>query len=123
MIPISVKNNNKIIGNYYEKLAIKYLIKNEYNIIVTNYRYESIDGYRPLELDIIATKDEVIFFFEVKYRQKNIHGYFPCGQKKIDNITQCSENFLYHNPQYKHLWPKINCILITPNTLEILDVN
>ena len=118
-----MKNNNKIIGNYYENLAVKYLIKNQYNIINTNYRYKTIDIYQPLEIDIIATKDNVIYFFEVKYRSGSINGYFPCSPKKLRNIITCSENFLYHYPQYQNLWPSIHWIVINKNTIDILNIN
>jgi Holliday junction resolvase-like predicted endonuclease len=116
-----MKNNKRNIGNYYEKIAIKFLQENQYQIVATNYQYKTIDYYKPLELDIVATKDNIIYFFEVKYRSR-LDGYFPCNPKKLLNIEECSRNFLYHHPQYNQFWPQIQWIIIN-KSIEILNIN
>lgn len=55
-----MKTNNKKIGDLGENLAIRYLTKNNYNILEKNYR--KTWG----EIDIIARKNGKIIFFEVK---------------------------------------------------------
>ena len=59
------KSNKKTIGDFGEKQAQKYLRKNKYKIICTNYRQK----YG--EIDIIAEKDKYIVFVEVKTRGEN----------------------------------------------------
>ena len=52
---------NKIIGKYGEEIAKNFLIKNGFEIIETNYRYSRI-----AEIDIIASKNDILHFVEVK---------------------------------------------------------
>jgi putative endonuclease len=60
--------NTKNIGNIGEKLTEEYLIKESYVILERNYR--SKYG----EIDIIALKNDKIFFFEVKTRKSLNYG-------------------------------------------------
>ena len=53
-------NNRKVSGNQNEVLAVKFLQKKNYKIITRNY-YQ-----RCGEVDIIAEKNQVIVFVEVK---------------------------------------------------------
>ena len=62
------KHTNKAIGNYGEKLAVKYLKKQGYQIVKTNYRLKI--G----EVDIIALDGEWLVFVEVKYRSTALYG-------------------------------------------------
>jgi putative endonuclease len=58
----------KILGKYGEKHACKYLLGNSYKIIENNYRC------RYGEIDIIAFKDNIFYFIEVKTRQSKEFG-------------------------------------------------
>lgn len=62
------KHTNKVIGDYGEKLAVKYLKKQGYQIIKTNYKLKI--G----EVDIIAMDGEWLVFVEVKYRSTALYG-------------------------------------------------
>ena len=57
-----MKELNKAKGAYGEDLACRELEKNGYVILERNYRY------RNGEIDIIAEKDGIIIFVEVKFR-------------------------------------------------------
>lgn len=57
-----MKKYNKLIGNYGENLAINYLISEGYKILNRNFICKI--G----EIDIIATKNNIIAFIEVKSR-------------------------------------------------------
>lgn len=61
--------NNKEIGDRYEQKAVNLLKNNGYIILERNYRLKI--G----EIDIIAQKDGVIVFVEVKYRKNSKFGY------------------------------------------------
>ena len=119
-----MKNNLRNMGNYYENLAVEYLKNNNYQIIQQNYQFKTIDFYRPLELDIIAFKDNILYFFEVKYRsnKNNINNFFPSSQKKIQNIEECGENFLYHYGQWRNYHINISWIIVHNNQFSILNL-
>ena len=53
-------NNNKIIGNEGEDRVIAWLVQEGYTLIARNYRW------RAGEIDIIARKNEIVAFVEVK---------------------------------------------------------
>lgn len=58
----------KEIGDFGERTAEDYLVEMDYSILERNYRLKF--G----EIDIIASKDEVIVFVEVKTRKSNLFG-------------------------------------------------
>ena len=60
--------DNKQKGTLGENLAAGFLTENGYSIIERNYRV------RNAEIDIIAEKNGVIAFVEVKYRKNNALG-------------------------------------------------
>ena len=87
--------NTRNIGNQGEDLACAYLIRGGYRIIARNYRRKW--G----EIDIIAEKDSVTHFFEVKSvtvdfshvtnthtPEENVHGY------KLKHIGRMIETFM-----------------------------
>lgn len=59
---------NKELGKTGEEAAVKYLIKNGYSILATNYRCRS--G----EIDIVAREGEFLVFIEVKTRTGTRYG-------------------------------------------------
>ncbi len=60
--------NKKNLGDFYEELACDYLLNKGYRIVCRNFRS------RFGEVDIIAYKDGVCVFFEVKYRKNAAFG-------------------------------------------------
>ena len=61
-------SRQKILGNFGEDCAAKFLEANGYKIIARNFRIRSA------EIDIIAQIDDVIIFVEVKTRSNIRHG-------------------------------------------------
>lgn len=55
-------------GQRAEEVAADYLAAQGYEIIERNWRT------RVCEIDIIASKDRVMYFIEVKYRKSNSQG-------------------------------------------------
>ncbi|MDI9325183.1 MAG: YraN family protein [Alphaproteobacteria bacterium] len=64
---------NKFIGNSGEKVAEKYLISNGFEILYTQKKVIYI------EVDIIAKKEDTLYFFEVKTM-------YTKNKEKIDNF-------------------------------------
>ena len=87
-----MKNLNKVIGDYAEKLASDFLCKNNYNIMECNFRNHL--G----EIDIICIKENILIVVEVKGRY-NINYGFPqesvtySKQKSIIKVTTSYINY------------------------------
>jgi putative endonuclease len=64
-------HTTKEIGDKWELIAIKYLQKNDYKIIDTNFKYGKF-----WEIDIVCEKEGMICFIEVKYRN-NLYFWEP----------------------------------------------
>ncbi|MFN6944140.1 MAG: YraN family protein [Cytophagaceae bacterium] len=82
---------HNITGKIGEDLAADFLIRQGYEVITRNYR--SGRG----EIDIIATKDGVLVFIEVKVR-KNINFGFPeetVTPRKEEMILTTAENYIF----------------------------
>ena len=83
----------KILGQRGEAAALKYLIKNYYQIIATNYK----SGYQ--EIDIISKKNENFIFIEVKTRLKNKESLNenPLSSFQVKNLKIAILNYAYKN--------------------------
>lgn len=60
--------NKRQVGTQYEDMAAEYLAEHGYEIVERNYR----NAYG--EIDMIAKKDGVIIFTEIKFRTTNLWG-------------------------------------------------
>ena len=83
-------NRKKIIGNLGESLASLFLEDYDYKIVKRNYRYKNS------EIDIIAKKDGVLVFVEVKTRKNNDYGNpeDAVGKAKIAAVTRAIEAYI-----------------------------
>ncbi len=83
-----------IIGKEGEDIALNYLKKLGYFILHTNWRAHH------LEIDIIAEKENIIHFVEVKARKKNslLQAREALSYKKKNNLERAVE-FYYHKHQ------------------------
>lgn len=84
-----VKLNKRQVGAQYEELAANYLAEQGYDILERNYRN------RFGELDIIAGRDGVIVYVEVKYRHSG-HCGDPMESVDRKKQRQISRVALYH---------------------------
>lgn len=66
---MNTRKNNRVKGNYGERLAIEYLVNNGWKIIEQNYNTNI--G----EIDIIALDNDYLVFVEVKSRNSLKYGY------------------------------------------------
>ena len=71
---------DKELGNIGESLAVKYLRKQGYGILIKNFRT------RIGEIDIIAQKSNMIIFIEVKTR---ISFQYGCPAEAVGYRKQC----------------------------------
>ena len=91
---------NKEIGKYGEDLAKDFLIKKGYEVIEANFRYSKM-----AEIDIIAKKDNIIHFVEVKTRTSEFFGtpLEAIGKKKLASIYHAG---LFYIQNYGKKSPK-----------------
>jgi len=84
------KKFNREKGRKGENLAVTYLETRGYKILDRNWIFEKI------ELDIIAEKDGIVVFVEVKARKNNDYGYPEEGVNvaKQENILEAAEEYL-----------------------------
>ena len=82
----------RLLGDNGEDAVVAWLIKNAFIILARNYRT------RMGEIDVIAQKDEVVAFIEVKTRASN---YFPISNTvsytKQKRIIKAAMYFVMHN--------------------------
>ncbi|MBW8048982.1 MAG: YraN family protein [Cytophagales bacterium] len=81
-------------GKKGEDLAVQFLQKNGYEILKRNYRYKRA------EIDIIAQKEGLLIFVEVKARKRIDFGYpeEAVNEKKVELIQEAAENFMEESP-------------------------
>lgn len=82
--------NNKIKGNYGEKIARDYLISNKYFILESNFKNNL--G----EIDIISKKENTIVFVEVKSRSNINYGYpyEAVNLRKQNKIIKVAKSYI-----------------------------
>ena len=87
---------HNLTGNTGEALAVKYLSEQGYKIMHQNWRHSH------WEVDIIAEKDGILHFIEVKTRLTKKFGHPEDGvdKKKNQNLINAAEEYLYQNPQW-----------------------
>ena len=66
--------DTKKLGALGEKIAVNYLKKRGYKILDQNYSPKFVSGPQRGEIDIIAKKDDIISFIEVKTLTQNCGG-------------------------------------------------
>lgn len=98
---------HNLTGNTGEALAAAYLTEKGYCIMHQNWRH----GH--WEVDIIAQKDAILHFVEVKTRRNRKFGHpeEQVDQKKIQNLINVAEEYLYQQPQWKRI--QFNILAIT----------
>ncbi|TCK67677.1 putative endonuclease [Winogradskyella wandonensis] len=81
------------LGKKGEQLAVDFLLKNDYNIIERNYRFEKA------EVDIIAQKEDILAVVEVKTRSTLDFGNPQdfVKPKQIKNLVKAVDEYVTVN--------------------------
>ena len=97
-------------GKEGEKLAANYFIEKGFSILHQNWRHSH------WEVDIIASFNNVLHFIEVKTRRTKKFGYpeDDVSKKKVINLINASEEFLYLHPE----WKRIQFDILSINLLQ-----
>ncbi|CAN5717497.1 YraN family protein [soil metagenome] len=102
--------NNRDTGNLGELLAEEYFVKKGYIILHRNWRHKQ------LEVDMIAHKNNMLHFIEVKSRTSSDFGYPEenVTKQKIKFLIDASAEFLYQYPQWKRIQFDVLAIVMKP---------
>jgi putative endonuclease len=100
------------LGKQGEQLAEAYLVNNGYTILHRNWRYSHY------EIDIVAIKDSLLHFVEVKLRSSKNYGLpeESVSKKKIKFLLQAVDQYLFLHPQYNNFHLDILSINVNPNS-------
>lgn len=111
------KQFNRIKGKEGEEMAENYLRKQGYRIIEMNHQTKF--G----EIDLIVSKNDVLIFVEVKFKQTEDFGTPEemIGQNKLMQVKRTAELYLLTNPDIEKQFQKyqIDAICIVGETGRI----
>lgn len=95
------------LGEKGEQLAYAWLAERGYEIMHRNWRHKQY------EIDIIASKNNFLYFIEVKTRYASMFGHpeDSVGKKKFRNLQRAADEFLFLNPGHK--WIQYHILAIT----------
>ena len=84
---------SKLLGDKGERLAADFLVRNGFEIIDRNFRFQHA------EIDLIVRKGNLIVFCEVKTRKSDAYGTGEeaVDRKKQDQIRRAAEGFVSKN--------------------------
>ena len=99
-----------IRGHFYEKLAICLLLSKGYKIIGRNLPGKC-GGVS--EIDIVALKDRVLIFAEVKYRKNRDDTYTAITEKSKRRIINAASLFTASHPEYDDYEIRFDAILFS----------
>lgn len=108
------KNDSNIMGMVGENLAAKFLTEKGFEIIERNFR-----NYYG-EIDIIAKKDDVLSFVEVKLRKSDEYGSALefVNKKKQEKIKKAAEIYLI-SKEIQNLQPRFDIVEVYPTKRKI----
>lgn len=100
------------LGQRGEDMATAYLQQHNYTILHRNWRHSHY------EIDIIALKDKVLHFIEVKIRSSKKFGLpeEAVTKKKFKSLLNAADEFLYQHQHYPHVQYDVLAITLHKNT-------
>lgn len=106
------------LGNQGEDLAVEHLIKNNWKILDRNWRF----GRE--EIDIIASKAEILAIIEVKTRFSNFLGepYEAVSKSKQKSIIRAANHYIEKNGLDVEVQFDIISIVLNKNQQKITHI-
>lgn len=98
-------------GKLGEQMGEVFFVEKGYRVLEKNWRHSH------WEVDIIAEKNSVLHFVEIKTRRTKNYGLpeEKVGAKKIQNLINAAEQYLYLHPEWKRIQFDILSININKN--------
>lgn len=110
-------------GTTGEQLGVEYLQQQGFQILHCNWRYSRY------EVDVIAGKNNILHFIEIKTRRSKRFGNPEdrVTKAKMNHLALAAEQFLHLHPQWQRIQFNILAIYLpkttAPEFLLIEDVN
>jgi putative endonuclease len=103
-----MRKANLETGRRGEELAIAYLEKHGFSVIEKNWRYSRF------EIDVIASKNEMLHFIEVKTRRSFDYGLpeESVSFKKINNLLKAGAQYQYQHREWERVQYNILSIIL-----------
>lgn len=103
------RKNTSATGQAAETAVRDYLKSLGHTIIDRNHKTKFY------EIDLISTKDNCIYFTEVKYRQNTTHGtgLEAITNQKLHRMKFAAESYLKYNTKYRKLSPLLAVAAVT----------
>jgi putative endonuclease len=92
-------------------MAVDYLQQQQFTILHRNWRHARF------EIDVIASRDNVLHIIEVKTRTNLLFGHpeESVSKKKINNMLRGAKAFMYQNPKWRQVQFNILSITLLAN--------
>jgi putative endonuclease len=102
---------HNVLGTEGEALAVQWLQERGFMLLHRNWRHSYY------EVDIIASRETVLHFIEVKTRRSKKFGEpeESVDKKKIINLMKAGAEFQYQFPDWKRVQYDVLSITIEPN--------
>ncbi len=102
------------LGKKGEDLAVEWLQEKSYHILHRNWRYSHA------EVDIIAEKEGVLHFIEVKTRSTTKFGMpeESVDEKKLDNLMSAAEEYVFQFPEWERIQYDVLSIQIRGENID-----
>ena len=99
------------LGKKGEQMAEEYLLQRGYIVLHRNWRFSHY------EIDLIAIKNEVLHFVEVKLRSSKVFGLPEQNvkRKKFQSLLRAADEFLFQHKEYRHVQYDILSINLSVN--------
>ena len=110
--PTVTHKNTTIIGNQAESLVANYLTNHGHTVIEKNHKTHFY------EIDLISTKDNHVYFTEVKYRKSPSHGsgLDAITKSKLHQMEFAAQSYLkYQNNSFKNHHPLLAVASVSGN--------
>ena len=112
--------HNRKFGSAGEDRAADFLETNQFNIIARNYRFG-----RYGEIDIIARKENLVIFAEVKHRGTERYGgaLYSISARKKKSLKTAARAFISASPDYDRpeITFRFDMISIQDNSIEWIE--
>jgi putative endonuclease len=101
---------HNLLGKEGEDLAAKWLLERGFSMLQQNWRHSYY------EVDIIASKEGILHFIEVKTRRNSKFGEpeESVDEKKIRNLMKAAEEYQYQYPEWKRVQYNVLSVTIHP---------
>lgn len=113
-------NNKQELGRNGEDIASSFLQNKGYRIIDRNFRFG-----RNGEIDIIARKDDLVLFVEVKNRNSDKFGgaLYSINSKKKNSLRLAANQFIRQNPSVdsKDMTFRFDLIALEDESIEWVE--